>query len=506
MEGAFGTDFGDVRIHRDRSAAILAADIHAEAFTTGSDVFIGANSATDDHLLAHELAHVVQARESGPAVQRMIRRKGTHFLTYADHNIPNFYARCAGEVPMKEALLKSWMLDQNIYEMVDFFLGNVKDPDFLYVEFLAKAGLGLNDVINFLTSIGAPNPSAGEQAVLAFLDNVIRQIPAQLSQTISAEAQTNPGQDATSELTWKGLTAWGAGTGVELVMHPGGLPAGSGPNSNPVWMMTVEQHHPDTNNTTLYVRGHLLNDNIGGPGLDYNMVPITGKPAKNVGANDANGEHLHAIETKAKETWDLVRLGHILTATYRVEAQYGRAARAESVTVRNAEQQFRADLNSARTVIEQQLLALNPMQQQAELAAVQLPKMPPGQDLDGDTKLKMVAAHRAFQAERETVGNLIAANNPLLQVVINHVGLPLLTASADGNPNALTLHALYNKVLGNAETWEAEDRYIPLFLVCSLEWTAPDGTVTKLAPAPVPITLSTDINRVYYRQYRKSEF
>jgi hypothetical protein len=200
-------------------------------------------------------------------------------------------------------LLEAWLLDQNIYEMVDLFSGNVANPELEYLAFLQKAGVTVVDVVNYLNSLGAPAKTAGDDAIVAFLSNVVKKIPIALTQTISKETQATVGNAATSQVTWGGLTAWGAGTSVELLMMPGGLPGGSGPNSDPTWMKTVEQHHPYSNNTTLYVRGHLLNDNIGGPGLDYNMVPITGKPAKNVGANDANGEHLHAIEVAAKDMW-----------------------------------------------------------------------------------------------------------------------------------------------------------------------------------------------------------
>lgn len=511
MEAAFGSSFADVRVHTGSTANALAAGMHAEAFTIGSDVFVGPDAPAEgtsagDELLAHELTHVLQARAGDGAARRTIRRKGTHFLSYAVTKIPNFYARCATEATMKEALIQAWMLDQNIYEMVDLFSGNVANPELEYVAFLQKAGLALPDVVNYLNTLGAPAKSAGDEAIVAFLSKVVKNLPITLTQTISKETQTTPGKAATSQVTWGGLTAWGAGTSVELLMLPGGLPAGSGPNSDPTWMKTVEQHHPDGNNTTLYVRGHLLNDNIGGPGLDYNMVPITGKPARNVGANDANGEHLHAIETAAKNMWDLVRRGKVLTATYKVIAQYGRGSRTETTNVRAAERRFRADLEKARSVIEQALLNLPLMQQQAEIAQVQVPKTPTGQPaVDAQTILKMVAMRRTTEAEREKIRALIASGNPLMTAITNDVGVGLLDASANGDYKSLTLNELYSRVVGNAETWEAEDRYIPLSLLCTLQWTELDSTVKNLAPAPVPVTLSTDVNRVYFRPWTKTE-
>jgi hypothetical protein len=61
FEARFGADFGGVRVHSDAGARQLSQAIQAQAFTRGSDIFLGAsNSAADRRLLAHELTHVVQ--------------------------------------------------------------------------------------------------------------------------------------------------------------------------------------------------------------------------------------------------------------------------------------------------------------------------------------------------------------------------------------------------------------------------------------------------------------
>jgi hypothetical protein len=69
MGRGFGADFGDVRIHTDTEAAQSAAAVHARAYTVGSNIVFGAGQfdpagAGGRHLLAHELAHVVQQRET----------------------------------------------------------------------------------------------------------------------------------------------------------------------------------------------------------------------------------------------------------------------------------------------------------------------------------------------------------------------------------------------------------------------------------------------------------
>jgi hypothetical protein len=67
MESALGDRFDDVRIHQDAESDHLNRSISAKAFTTGTDIFLSQQaSASDSHLLAHELTHVVQQRSMGP--------------------------------------------------------------------------------------------------------------------------------------------------------------------------------------------------------------------------------------------------------------------------------------------------------------------------------------------------------------------------------------------------------------------------------------------------------
>ncbi len=65
MEQRFGHDFSKVRIHNDSLANQSSKDINALAYTNGNHVVFGAGqyqsgTSTGNHLLAHELTHVVQ--------------------------------------------------------------------------------------------------------------------------------------------------------------------------------------------------------------------------------------------------------------------------------------------------------------------------------------------------------------------------------------------------------------------------------------------------------------
>jgi hypothetical protein len=82
FEARFDHDFGPVRIHTDAAAQQSAAALDAEAYTVGGDIVFAAGayapgSGAGRDLLAHELAHVVQAGAGGaaePGVARRARR------------------------------------------------------------------------------------------------------------------------------------------------------------------------------------------------------------------------------------------------------------------------------------------------------------------------------------------------------------------------------------------------------------------------------------------------
>ena len=72
MESGFGRDFSNIRIHTDNSAAEMSSSISAKAFTYGNDIFFNHGQYNPDtkdgqHLIAHELTHVVQG---GVSVKR----------------------------------------------------------------------------------------------------------------------------------------------------------------------------------------------------------------------------------------------------------------------------------------------------------------------------------------------------------------------------------------------------------------------------------------------------
>lgn len=80
MEQGFGADFSGVRVHTDAQSDQLNRSIHAQAFTTGQDIFFkqgkyNPGSRGGQELLAHELTHVVQQNGDAVASRKVIQRK-----------------------------------------------------------------------------------------------------------------------------------------------------------------------------------------------------------------------------------------------------------------------------------------------------------------------------------------------------------------------------------------------------------------------------------------------
>ncbi|WP_224824340.1 hypothetical protein [Cognatishimia sp. MH4019] len=106
-----------------------------------------------------------------------------------------------------------------------------------------------------------------------------------------------------SKVDWKREKRFGSVVGLEMIADPIGPdhPAGSSPK--PGIQPTLMNKLPTIGSVAaappgqtipgnqLYIRGHLLNDNVGGPGLTYNLFPIT---------VNANSEHKNQIEKHVK--------------------------------------------------------------------------------------------------------------------------------------------------------------------------------------------------------------
>lgn len=104
MEGGFCEDFSGVRVHDDAAADGLARDLDARAFTVGNDIYFaqGAyapHTSEGQHLLAHELTHVVQQGGGEAGVQRKLAQRAGKPKGGAGKVENDTYTGPEGEIP-----------------------------------------------------------------------------------------------------------------------------------------------------------------------------------------------------------------------------------------------------------------------------------------------------------------------------------------------------------------------------------------------------------------------
>lgn len=71
MESRFGADFSRVNVHTDPDSIRMNRELNSQAFTVGNNIFFNSDkyhpdSSGGQHLLAHELTHVIQQNAAGP--------------------------------------------------------------------------------------------------------------------------------------------------------------------------------------------------------------------------------------------------------------------------------------------------------------------------------------------------------------------------------------------------------------------------------------------------------
>lgn len=176
FEGGFGQRLDDVRLHHDHRAARMADRLGAHAFTIGSDIYLGAGSAglPSQRLLAHELAHVVQQRHSGPTLQPKLK------ITGSNDNL------------------------QRTMALLNRGLGS-----FYYVS-VDAGGLVKIDPVRAAHTSSATGPTAAQRAIADRLWN-ITQDPAQVDMTVSAGTATLGGSYATGDFDITDLETYGVG-------------------------------------------------------------------------------------------------------------------------------------------------------------------------------------------------------------------------------------------------------------------------------------------------------
>lgn len=199
-EPRFGADFSGVRIHHDQRAAFLARSVGARAFTLGRDIVFGSGefapgSAAGQHLLAHELTHVVQ--QTGPGAAPQIQRLCDP-VALSGRTVPVFFPQQHSIMQLFNgtARLRRWsdrpaaigLIQQALVDL-GYDLGNYgpnsDGVDKIFGPVTEQA------VIDFQTSesISVPEPGVVDQATLRCLDEVRshQTVPARLAGTVPEE-------------------------------------------------------------------------------------------------------------------------------------------------------------------------------------------------------------------------------------------------------------------------------------------------------------------------------
>jgi hypothetical protein len=139
FESRVGEDLASVRIHTDDPAERAAEGMGARAFTIGRDIAFGPNEYRPDttdgrHLLAHEIAHVIQQRATDAGV---LRREPKPRVSGWDR------IRHAGPVDWKPGMRATLVSD---IDDRDFVEPDVKVKGGSMVEVVSNPGFGMIEV------------------------------------------------------------------------------------------------------------------------------------------------------------------------------------------------------------------------------------------------------------------------------------------------------------------------------------------------------------------------
>lgn len=277
IQRAFGRhDVSSVQAHVGADAAATAGDMNAEAYATGNHVVLG--NATDMFTVAHEAAHVVQQRGG-------VQLKGG-----------------IGEV------------------------GDVYEQHANEVASLVVQGKSAEQVLDRHAGAGATERSSGVAGASADVHTgSIQRKTSIVDDPTDPKNKTAPGtgtgllKNSSGKTLPKKDAVFGpllneCATGMEVWLNTNSFdPDGTEPKSGtwPSWWAAAA---PKPNN--YWVRGHLLNHNLGGPGEKRNLTPIT---------KAANSEHHSNVEKVLKAAAELggSLLGYKVTALYNTTGPTG---------------------------------------------------------------------------------------------------------------------------------------------------------------------------------------
>ncbi len=165
---------------------------------------------------------------------------------------------------------------------------------------------------------------------------------------------SNLPQGHISKIEFQGSNLAGQPVGIKMTASPLGPdhPLGSEPSGQTVLMNILPKAGDYPEKEQHYIRGHLLNAQLGGPGTPVNMFPITGY---------ANIRHLSGIERQVKDWINMRRLW----ATYTVEIK----GKDEIATTASGIKYINATLVAKASVLDTQLQPVTNLTREVSIAS-----------------------------------------------------------------------------------------------------------------------------------------
>lgn len=248
---------------------------------------------------------------------------------------------------------------------------------------------------------------------------------------------------------------------MEARLRPGGMQKGSRPTparfrDAPGWEFLYRRKLKDRNKT-LYARGHLLHEGVGGPGVDYDLIALTaanGDPSAQLracfGANHANFAHYYLVEVI------------ILEAVLKMHQRRGTTPTIDEINYKVV-----GDFNR-----------------------------PPRK---GTQKLKEIA--QAYQKSAKELTARGASETPTHQQVMNelvrldvpHLDDAMLAIAAK---NSEPWRFVYRRLVKKQELWPFEDENVALALNITYSWLE-NGELDGPHQVTVPIILPSSLAAIF---------
>ena len=247
--------------------------------------------------------------------------------------------------------------------------------------------------------------------------------------------------------------------------------------------------------STLYARGHLLHQDLGGPGLDYNLVPLTNAGIGGYGANNANLAMAQALEHSIKGSflnmWGLDPPQTVTQVNYRVVANYTPRVRPHTtnlnhvatgyVTIINALQAWPAPagVGVGGALTHQQIMAAETVSAASLAPALGtggLPGVAPaaatlanGDIVVLDTALGPLGGLAGAGGALASAGSAINAYVTTAHApAVPHIQSAMLSLTAHNNATAAA--TFYGDLAANQALWAFEDTHVPSSLALTYSY------------------------------------